>query len=111
MTLVNSKQLSIEDDGCAIDVQYLDAGSQSVLVYATLFGCIVGWDLRSPTYAWKLENGLKQGVISCFCIDTHHNWLTLGTSGGYHIVWDLRFQLPISTIGHPAGKLHVFVLQ
>lgn len=103
MTLVHSKQLSPEEDGCAIDVQYLESGPQSVLVYATLFGGIVAWDLRSPTYAWKLENGLKQGVISCFCLDTHHNWLTLGTSSGFHIVWDLRFQLRISTIEHPTG--------
>jgi hypothetical protein len=37
------------------------AGSQSVLVYATMYGSIVGWDLRAPGTAWKLENDLKRG--------------------------------------------------
>lgn len=36
-------------------------GAQSVLVYATMYGSIVGWDLRAPGTAWKLENDLKRG--------------------------------------------------
>lgn len=37
-------------------------GNQSVLVYATLMGSIVGWDLRSPGVAWKLEHNLRHGT-------------------------------------------------
>lgn len=81
----------------------LDSGPQSVVIYATLYGAIVGWDLRSPNTAFRLENGLKQGVITTFCVDSHHSWLTLGTSSGFHITWDMRFQLPITTIEHPTG--------
>lgn len=99
-----TKQLNSEEEGFAVDVQYLDSGPQSVVMYATLYGAIVGWDLRSPTVAWKLENGLKRGVITTFCVDSHHSWLTLGTSSGFHITWDMRFQLPISEIAHPTGK-------
>lgn len=106
MTLLHNKQLDIEEDGPAIDVQYLDAGSQSVLVYSTLYGSIVGWDLRSPDPAWRLENDLKQGVITSFCMDSQHSWLTLGTSSGHHVGWDLRFQLPIVTIVHPNGMIY-----
>jgi hypothetical protein len=36
-------------------------GAQSVLVYATMYGSSVGWDLRAPGTAWKLENDLKRG--------------------------------------------------
>lgn len=36
-------------------------GNQSVLVYATLMGSIVGWDLRSSNVAWKLEHNLRHG--------------------------------------------------
>jgi hypothetical protein len=36
-------------------------GAQSVLVYATMYGSVVGWDLRAPGTAWKLENDLKRG--------------------------------------------------
>ena len=46
-------------------------GAQSVLVYATMYGSIVGWDLRAPGTAWKLENDLKRGKydIPYFSID------------------------------------------
>lgn len=105
MTLQQTKQLDSEEDGHAVDVQYLDSGPQSVVIYATLYGAIVGWDLRSPNVAWRLENGLKRGVITTFCVDSHHNWLTLGTSSGFHITWDMRFHLPITTIEHPTSKI------
>ncbi|XP_066593358.1 phosphoinositide 3-kinase regulatory subunit 4 isoform X2 [Prorops nasuta] len=98
-----SRQLDLQEEGCAVDIQYLDSGSQSVLIYATLYGSLVGWDLRCPNIAWKLENDLKHGVITSFCVNNYQQWLTLGTSSGIHTCWDLRFQLPITTIKHPNG--------
>lgn len=103
MTVLQSRQLDLQEDGCAVDINYFDCGSQSVIVYATMYGSIVGWDLRSPGTAWKLDNDLKNGVITSFCLNSHQSWLTLGTSSGCHICWDLRFQLPISSIVHPTG--------
>lgn len=105
MSLQQTKQLDSEEDGFAVDIQYLDSGPQSLLIYATLYGAIVGWDLRSPNVAWRLENGLKYGVITTFCVDPHHSWLTLGTSSGSHITWDMRFQLQITKIQHPTSKI------
>ncbi|XP_069690077.1 phosphoinositide 3-kinase regulatory subunit 4 isoform X4 [Periplaneta americana] len=101
MSVLQSRQLDLQEDGCAVDINYFDSGAQSVLVYATMYGSIVGWDLRSPGTAWKLDNDLKRGVITSFCLDPHQSWLAVGTSSGFHICWDLRFQLPISTIDHP----------
>ncbi|XP_057339748.1 phosphoinositide 3-kinase regulatory subunit 4 isoform X1 [Microplitis mediator] len=103
MTVLSSKQLDVTNEGCAVDLQYLDSGSQSVLVYATLYGSLIGWDLRCPGTAWRLENDLKHGVITSFCVNNYQQWLALGTSSGAHICWDLRFQLPISNIKHPTG--------
>lgn len=103
MNVLSSKQLDLADEGCAVDLQYLDSGSQSVLIYATLYGSLVGWDLRCPEIAWRLENDLKHGVITSFCVNNHQQWLALGTSSGVHMCWDLRFQLPISSIKHPTG--------
>ncbi|KMR04641.1 phosphoinositide 3-kinase regulatory subunit 4 [Lasius niger] len=96
-------QDNAQEEGCAVDLQYLDCGSQSVLVYASLYGSLVGWDLRCPGTTWRLENDLKHGVITSFCVNSHQQWLTLGTSSGIHTCWDLRFQLPITSIKHPTG--------
>lgn len=103
MSLIGTRQLDLQEEGCAVDLQYLDCGSQSVLVYASLYGSLVGWDLRCPGTTWRLENDLKHGVITSFCVNSHQQWLTLGTSSGIHTCWDLRFQLPITSIKHPTG--------
>lgn len=95
--------LDKDDHGYAVDINSLDAGSQSMVIYATLYGELFGWDLRSPTVAWKLKHNLKKGVITSFCVDAQQSYLALGTSSGYHIAWDLRFLLPIATIEHPSG--------
>lgn len=83
------------DDGPVVDMHPLNHDSQSVLIYATLYGAIVCWDLRMPQNAWRLSSDLKLGVITTFCIDSNCSWLATGTSGGNHICWDLRFKLPI----------------
>ncbi|KAL0133734.1 hypothetical protein PUN28_001003 [Cardiocondyla obscurior] len=103
MSLIGTRQLDCQEEGSAVDIQYLDFGSQSVLVYASLYGSLVGWDLRCPGTIWRLENDLKHGVITSFCVNSHQQWLTLGTSSGIHTCWDLRFQLPITSIKHPTG--------
>ena len=33
-------------------------------------------------------------------LDPFQNWIALGTSLGYHVVWDMRFQLPICNWEH-----------
>ena len=45
------------------------------------------------------------GLVTSF--DVHHQlcWLTLGTSKGAHICWDMRFQLPVAIVPHPTGNM------
>ncbi|CAH1115369.1 unnamed protein product [Psylliodes chrysocephalus] len=107
MNLAQPRQLNHDEDGFAVDLQCMDSGSQSVLVYATLYGSIVGLDLRAPGTAFRLENGLRNGVITTFCLDSHQSWLMLGTSNGHHVAWDLRFQLPIMHFQHPSGTVRI----
>ena len=38
---------------------------------------------------------LTIGLVTAMTVDPHQNWLALGTSLGYHLIWDMRFQLPI----------------
>lgn len=83
------------EDGPVVDMQPLDHGTRSLIVYTTLYGAIVCWDLRMPENAWRLRTALRHGVITTFCVDPTSSWLATGTSGGKHICWDLRFRLPI----------------
>lgn len=91
------------EEGAVVDMQPMDqlANGGSLIVYATLYGAIVGWDLRMPTNAFKLKSDLKNGVITTFCIDPTGSWLAAGTSSGRHLCWDLRFGLKIAEIKHP----------
>ncbi|XP_053678461.1 phosphoinositide 3-kinase regulatory subunit 4 [Anopheles nili] len=100
-TTVGSTSEIGPDDGPVVEMHPLDQGAQSVIVYATLYGALVGWDIRMPDYAWRLQSDLRSGVITTFCIDPSSSWLTVGTSSGRHVCWDLRFQLPIAEIKHP----------
>ncbi|KAH7959192.1 hypothetical protein HPB49_009161 [Dermacentor silvarum] len=53
---LKTRSLDPHEDGCVVDLQHFDTGLQSVLVYATVYGSIIGWDLRSPSTAWCFEN-------------------------------------------------------
>lgn len=102
--LLDKRPGDIQDDGPVVDMMPLDQGSQNVIVYCTVFGAIVGWDIRMPENAWRFENDLRKGVCTTMCIDPTSSWLAVGTSSGWHICWDLRFQLPIhgkNGIRHP----------
>ncbi|XP_050671571.1 phosphoinositide 3-kinase regulatory subunit 4 isoform X2 [Leptidea sinapis] len=74
-----------------------------VISYATLDATIVGWDLRAPGNAWKLQGDLKQGVFTCLYANSC-GYLAVGTSSGAICVWDLRFHLPITTLKHPNSE-------
>ncbi|KAG8300620.1 phosphoinositide-3-kinase, regulatory subunit 4 [Homalodisca vitripennis] len=97
MNNIMNRQLDLHEEGAAVDISHYGSESQSVLVYATMLGCIIGWDLRAPGIAFKMENDLRKGVISAMCLDSRQCYLALGTSSGYHTVWDLRFQMPVTT--------------
>lgn len=81
--------------GPIVDMQPLQHGSQSLIVYATMYGTIVCWDLRMPDAAWRLNTLLRNGVVTSMCADPTGSWMTTATSSGRHVCWDLRFQLPI----------------
>ncbi|XP_066297190.1 phosphoinositide 3-kinase regulatory subunit 4-like [Branchiostoma lanceolatum] len=103
ISILHSRELDLQEEGCVVDMNHFDTGSQSILVYATVHGNLVGWDLRAPGEAWKLKNDPKFGLITSFAVDHKQCWLGVGTSSGTHVCWDLRFQLPISTVNHPTG--------
>ncbi|XP_065214852.1 phosphoinositide 3-kinase regulatory subunit 4 isoform X2 [Planococcus citri] len=101
MSTLHSRKLDLKKDGCAVDIAYFDPGHQSVVVYVTMYGTIVGWDLRAYEDAWRIDSKSKQGVITTMCMDSFQNCLILGTGCGYHTCIDLRFRLPITSVVHP----------
>ncbi|KAL5015431.1 hypothetical protein ScPMuIL_009701 [Solemya velum] len=98
------QDVDLRELGQVVDLSHFDTGSQSVLAYATVYGYLIGWDLRSPEIAWKLKNDPKTGLIQSFAVHHSQCWLSLGTSSGAHVCWDLRFQLPITTVQHPTSQ-------
>ncbi|KAH8293534.1 hypothetical protein KR054_001369 [Drosophila jambulina] len=104
MTLQQALDQNDHNDGPVVDMHAYDQATQSVIVYATLYGGIVAWDTRMQHSAWRLQNELRHGVITTICADPTGSWLATGTSGGKHICWDLRFRLPIAEIKHPADS-------
>ncbi|XP_039281879.1 phosphoinositide 3-kinase regulatory subunit 4 isoform X2 [Nilaparvata lugens] len=104
MSVQSTRQLDMQEEGPAVDISYFNSGSKSVLVYATMYGNLIGWDLRKPGDAFRLDNDLRKGVITTMCMDSRQCCLTVGTSSGCHICWDLRFQLPVRKFGHPSDR-------
>lgn len=100
-TLLLNKQLDVKNDGMAVDLLYYDTGSENVLVYTTVNGSIVAWDLRSDKEVWRLQNDPKHGLITSFDVNTKHSWMVLGTSNGTMTCWDMRFQLPVTSVVNP----------
>ncbi|CAH1773990.1 unnamed protein product [Owenia fusiformis] len=103
ITAPHTRNVDISEVGQVVDMNYADTGSQSILVYATVHGHLIGWDLRSNEVAWNLCNDPKKGLITSFSVHRQQNWLAVGTSSGTFTCWDMRFQLPITSLNHPTG--------
>ncbi|XP_067658475.1 phosphoinositide 3-kinase regulatory subunit 4-like [Haliotis asinina] len=95
--------VDITKHGHVVDLTHFDTGAQSVLAYATVNGHLIGWDLRANRAVWELKNNPRDGLITSFAVNHTQCWLALGTSSGAQVCWDMRFQLPINTITHPAN--------
>lgn len=100
---VSKLVINKEEMGNIVDITHYDTGSQSVLAYATVNGYIIGYDLRCDKEVWKLKNDPRKGLITTCAVHHSQCWFAVGTSSGSHVCWDLRFQLPITTIDHPIG--------
>ncbi|XP_026750400.2 phosphoinositide 3-kinase regulatory subunit 4 isoform X2 [Galleria mellonella] len=103
MTLSQCRQLEPSVEGGCVAVACAGGVHSGVISYATLLATIVGWDLRAPGNAWKLQGDLKQGVYTCLYANSS-GYLAVGTSTGAICVWDLRFQLPITSVKHPNSE-------
>lgn len=74
-------------------LEHFRADAQSVLLMATTDCKIHALDLRSMDILYTLDNPVRHGTPTCFCIDSNKLWLLLGTSHGVLDLWDLRFHV------------------
>lgn len=72
--------------------------------YTAWFSILIGYTSHDSVPLCLL------GVITSFVVDPCHSWLTVGTSAGMLVCWDLRFQLPITNLSHPRGIVSVLWL-
>ncbi|XP_045762546.1 phosphoinositide 3-kinase regulatory subunit 4 [Maniola jurtina] len=103
MSLSQCRQLESSTDGACVACSSAGGVHAGVISYATLNATVVGWDLRAPGNAWKLQGDLKQGVYTCLYANSA-GYLAVGTSSGAVCVWDLRFGLPITSVKHPNSE-------
>ena len=68
---------------------------------------VIKTDSFSVVISYSNFDVCLSGVITSFVVDPCHSWLTVGTSAGMLVCWDLRFQLPITSLSHPRGTFFV----
>ncbi|KAH8041952.1 hypothetical protein HPB51_019693 [Rhipicephalus microplus] len=98
---LKTRSLDPHEDGCVVDLQHFDTGLQSVLVYATVYGSIIGWDLRSPSTAWCFENNPRHGArVRRVSIDPlYQSCVWAAVEGNNEVsLWDLETQARLRTL-------------
>lgn len=50
------------------------------------------------------------GLVLSMAVDPYENWVALGTSLGYHVIWDMRFQLPIRHWQHTGHQKRMYLM-
>lgn len=88
-------------------LEHFIADGRSTLLMATQTSQVHALDLKTMTLLFTLENPIHHGQPTCFCVDTKHQWLLLGTSHGILDLWDLRFRLRVRSWGFAgAAPIH-----
>ncbi|KAK2712572.1 hypothetical protein QYM36_011306 [Artemia franciscana] len=59
LIMSQSRQLDENNEGGTVDVSYCPSNHGNIFAYATAFGDIIGWDLRTPDVAWRLKHSLR----------------------------------------------------
>ena len=87
----------------AVWTEHVKLDAHSVLLFATNTSRVIALDLRNMKVLYSFENPVHHGIPTCFCVDTKHTWLLLGTSHGVLDLWDLRFHLRLKSWGLSGG--------
>lgn len=96
----------------AMCLEHFRTATDSTLLIATNRSRIIALNLKTMKPSYILNNPVRHGNINTFCLDKKKNWLVLGTSHGIMDLWDLRFQMRVSSWGLPGkgSPVHRIVL-
>ena len=94
------KKIDARAEGSVLCVEHFNTITESLLLYGTQKGAVHTWDLRSRREPFTLHIEPAMGLLSCLVIGPTPYNLIAGTTRGFVLVWDLRFQLPIQVWRH-----------
>ena len=94
------RKIDARAEGSVLCVEHFNTVTESLLLYATQKGTVHTWDLRSRREPFTLHIEPAMGLLSALVIGPTPYVLIAGTSRGFVLVWDLRFQLPIQVWRH-----------
>ena len=97
-------------DGSITALKHFTSLMTSVVTYTTQRGSVVGWDLRSTGEAFHYSVRPEFGVSTCMALPpsgSGQGWVIVGTSRGYLLMWDLRFNVMCAAWRHSSnGPIH-----
>ena len=94
------KRIDARAEGSVLCVEHFNTLTDSLLLYGTQKGAVHTWDLRSRREPFTLHIEPAMGLLSALVIGPTPYSLIAGTTRGFVLVWDLRFQLPIQVWRH-----------
>ncbi|TPX35937.1 hypothetical protein SmJEL517_g01766 [Synchytrium microbalum] len=101
------RHFQLEEGESAVCMEHYDTEMESVLVYATSRGKLVGLDLRSSRPAWTFTSPAHHGALTALTLDRRRAWALTGTERGIMSLWDIRFGIRVRSWGHPAkARIH-----
>lgn len=81
----------------AISLKSVTTENTALLVALTNTSKILVYDVRTMECVYKIDNPASHGAISSFSVDEEGSVLIVGTTKGIIDVWDMRFQVLISS--------------
>ena len=94
------RKIDARAEGSVLCVEHFNTVTESLLLYGTQKGVVHSWDLRSRREPFTLAIEPAMGLLSALVIGPTPYSLVAGTTRGFVLVWDLRFQLPIQVWRH-----------
>eukprot|EP00457_Paulinella_chromatophora_P000231 gb/GEZN01000231.1/.p1 GENE.gb/GEZN01000231.1/~~gb/GEZN01000231.1/.p1 ORF type:complete len:1689 (+),score=318.73 gb/GEZN01000231.1/:174-5240(+) len=110
------RTINCEAEGALLAVEHFNSLCESVLVGATQRGNLYGWDLRAKPNSvqlgqiWSLKVPPALGLITKLAVGPSPFALVVGTTRGFLLTWDLRFQIPVQ-VWHHHHKTAITALQ